>query len=69
MKNACRQSRIGFSFCKAIHKMLPAPPDAIIGYFTNVDNLAKGIIGKTVLVPSLSMEVNKISPAPLSSTL
>ena len=46
----------------------PAPPEAIIGIFTNADNFANASLAKPALVPSLSMEVNKISPAPRCAT-
>ncbi len=36
--------------------------------FNSVDNLAKASLAKPSLVPSLSIDVNRISPAPRSST-
>jgi hypothetical protein len=48
--------------------MFPAPPEAIIGMFTNLFNWANASLAKPFFVPSLSIDVNKISPAPLCST-
>ena len=48
--------------------IFPAPPDAITGIFTILDNLLNALFENPFLVPSWSIDVNKISPAPLFST-
>ena len=47
--------------------MLPAPPDAITGMLTASLTLRVMSMAKPFLVPSLFMEVSRISPAPLRS--
>ena len=46
---------------------LPAPPEAITGMFIEVVILLSSSKSYPVLVPSLSIEVSRISPAPFSS--
>ena len=47
--------------------MVPAPPEAITGMGRKEDKSAVKSLAKPALVPSWSMEVSKISPAPLSA--
>ena len=57
---------MGFTYFNAsqICWQLPAPPDAITGILTDLEIASVNLISYPSLVPSLSIEVNKISPAP-----
>lgn len=48
--------------------IFPAPPEAIMGILTICEISLSNLTSKPCLVPSKSMEVSKISPAPNSST-
>ena len=53
---------------KYISLKLDAPPDAITGILTDSETTLIRSKSYPFIVPSLSIEVNKISPAPLFST-